>query len=44
MLLELQNFLHLCVFVCLQVNHNDVTWLGVKIDQGLLCVRHHIPR
>ena len=30
--------------VCLRVNHNDVTWLGVKVDQGLPSVRHHIPR
>ena len=29
--------------VCLRVNHNDVTWLGVKIDQGLPCICHHIP-
>ena len=35
-----------CVYVCvcLRVNHNDVIWLGVKVDQGLSCLHHHIPR
>ena len=40
------NLLCVCVCVCvcvLQVNHN-ATWLGVKVDQGLPCVHHHIPR
>ena len=29
-----------CVCMCLWVNHNDVTWLGVKVDQSLPCVCH----
>ena len=33
-----------CVCVCLRANHIDVNWLSVKVDQGLPCVRHHIPR
>ena len=32
-----------CVCVCLRVN-NDVIRLGVKVEQGLPCVRHYIPR
>ena len=31
-----------CVF--LPANHNDLIWLGVKVDQGLPCVRHRISR
>ena len=37
-----------CVYVCvcmgLQVNHTDVTRLGVKVDQGLPCLHHYILR
>ena len=33
-----------CVCVCLPANHLDVFRLGVKVDQGLPCVRHYIPR
>ena len=33
-----------CVCVCLRANHLDVVRLGVKVDQGLPCVRHYIPR
>ena len=33
-----------CVCVYLRVNHSDVIRLGVKVDQGLSCVRHYIPR
>ena len=33
-----------CVCVCLRVNHCDIIRLGVKVDQGLPCVRHYIPR
>ena len=34
----------LLVCVCLRVNHYDVTSSGVKVDEGLPCERHHIPR
>ena len=34
----------MCVCVCLWANHLDVVRLGVKVDQGLPCVRHYIPR
>ena len=33
-----------CVCVCLRANNFDVVGLGVKVDQGLPCVRHYIPR
>ena len=33
-----------CVCVCSWVNHFDVIRLGVKVDQGLPCVRHCMPR
>ena len=33
-----------CVCVCLRANNFDVIGLGVKVDQGLPCVRHYIPR
>ena len=33
-----------CVCVCLRVNHHDVIELGLKVDRGLPCVRHYIPR
>ena len=29
---------------CLHVNHSDVIRLGIKVDQGLPCIRHYIPR
>ena len=32
------------VRVCLRANNFDVIGLGVKVDQGLPCVRHFIPR
>ena len=35
---------HMCICVCLQVNHFDVTGLSVKVSQGLPCKCHHIPR
>ena len=33
-----------CVCVCLRVNPSDNIRLGVKVDQGLPCVRDYIPR
>ena len=33
-----------CVCVCVWANHLDVVRLGIKVDQGLHCVRHYIPR
>ena len=30
--------------LCVYGNHNHVTWLDIKDDQGLPCVHHHIPR
>ena len=33
-----------CRCGCLRANHFDVIGLGIKVDQGLPCVPHYIPR
>ena len=33
-----------CGCGCLRANHFDVIGLGIKVDQGLPCVPHYIPR
>ena len=35
---------HARVCVCLQACHFDVIGLGIKVDQGILCIRHYITR
>ena len=30
--------------VCLQINHNNITCLSIKVDQGLPCICHHVSR
>ena len=39
-----ENGAGVCMCVCLRANHFDVVSLGVKVDQGLPCVCHYIPR